>query len=65
MKKLFARVSVAAALAAFAVPALPCDAMKKTTASAPQEKVEKKDVKAEKKVEKKGTSTTVASADKK
>ncbi len=49
MKKLFARVTVVAALAAVATPALPCEAMQKSTASA-QEQQQKK---AEKKVQKK------------
>jgi hypothetical protein len=67
MRKLAARLSVVAALGAFAVPALACDMMKNTQAST-QEKVEhkgeKKEAKAEKKVEKEKPAK-VASADKK
>jgi hypothetical protein len=66
MMKLVARLSVVAALAAFAVPTVACDMMKNTQAST-QEKAEhkeqKKEAKAEKKVEKEKPAK-VASADK-
>jgi hypothetical protein len=64
MRKLVARIMVAGAVAAFAVPTLACDAMKRSTTASTTEKTEpKKDVKAEKKVEKK--TDKVASAEKK
>ena len=70
MRKLVARLAVAASLAAFAVPALACDAMKNTHASTAQpqtqEKAEKRsEKKAEAKTEAKKEQPKVASADKK
>lgn len=70
MRKLVTRITVVAALAAFAVPTLACDMMKSTQAST-QEKVEQKkqqpQAKSEKKADPKAQAdkTKVATADKK
>jgi hypothetical protein len=55
MRKLMARLAVAAAVVGLATPALACEAMKQTTASAPQkqEQPQKQAKKAEKKVDQK------------
>jgi hypothetical protein len=48
MSRLFTRALMVAALAGFAAPAFPCEAMKQTTASADKKvEKEKKDAKAE------------------
>jgi hypothetical protein len=72
MRKLVARMMVAAALAAFAVPTLACDAMKRdTTAWAPEKAEPKAEAKVQDKAEKKAAEPQkakpqkVASAEKK